>query len=125
MSLVSVIVPCYNHAQYLSKALESVLVQTYNNWECIIINDGSTDNTKEVVADFCERDTRFRYLYQQNKGLANARNTGLKLSTGEYIQLLDADDAILKTKFEKQIALMESDSADICICDYRNINGID
>ena len=63
--LVSVIVPCYNYAQFLGEALDSVIAQTYANWECIIINDGSPDNTEEVALKYCEKDTRFKYFYKQ------------------------------------------------------------
>jgi glycosyltransferase involved in cell wall biosynthesis len=90
--LVSIIVPCYNQAQYLPEALQSVLEQTYGNWECIIINDGSTDHTAAVAQEWVSKDARFIYLYKVNGGLSSARNLGLNLATGDYIQFLDADD---------------------------------
>lgn len=92
--LVSVIVPCYNQAEYLAEALDSVLAQTYINWECIIVNDGSTDNTEEIAKEYCKKDARFNYLYQNNSGVAEARNRGIKASYGEYILPLDGDDFI-------------------------------
>jgi len=91
---VSIIVPCYNQAQYLSEALESVLAQTYTNWECIIVNDGSPDNTEEIAMAWCEKDVRFRYYKKENGGVSSARNFGISNSTGEYILPLDADDKI-------------------------------
>jgi glycosyltransferase involved in cell wall biosynthesis len=94
--LVSIIVPCYNQAQYLSEALQSVFDQTYCNWECIIINDGSPDNTKEVAQEWVKKDARFIYLYKENGGLSSARNTGIAIAEGEFILPLDADDRIGK-----------------------------
>lgn len=91
---VSIIVPCYNQAQYLDEALQSVLEQIYTNWECIIINDGSPDDTEEVAKRWIEKDSRFKYVYQENGGLSSARNAGISIAQGEYILPLDADDKI-------------------------------
>lgn len=79
-ALISIIVPCYKQAHYLGEALQSVLEQTYENWECIIINDGSPDNTEIVAKKWIEKDVRFRYLYKENGGLSSARNAGIKKS---------------------------------------------
>lgn len=92
--LISVIVPCYNQAQFLPDALQSVLNQSYQNWECIIVNDGSPDNTEEIAMQWCEKDKRFKYLQKANGGLSSARNAGVAKSLGEYILPLDADDKI-------------------------------
>jgi glycosyltransferase involved in cell wall biosynthesis len=92
--LVSIIVPCYNQAQYLSEALQSVLDQTYTNWECIIVNDGSPDNTEAVAQEWLEKDTRFKYIFKKNGGLSSARNEGITIAEGEFILPLDADDRI-------------------------------
>lgn len=92
--LVTIVVPCYNQAQYLSEALESVLCQTYQNWECIIVNDGSTDHTKVVSLKYTKKDARFTYIEQKNSGLSAARNFGIKQGHGTYILPLDADDRI-------------------------------
>ena len=100
---VSIIVPCYNQAQYLPEALQSVLFQTYSNWECIIINDGSPDNTEEVVHEWIKKDERFRYVKKDNGGLSSARNAGLDLANGNYIQFLDADDCLSEKKIEISI----------------------
>lgn len=100
---VSIIVPCYNQAQYLSETLDSVLAQTYFNWECIIVNDGSPDNTEEVAKLYCEKDIRFKYLFKINGGLSSARNAGIKASSGEFILPLDSDDLIGSTYLEKAI----------------------
>jgi GT2 family glycosyltransferase len=98
--LVSVIVPAYNYGRFLADALDSVLAQTHAEWECIVVDDGSTDDTAAVVRTFTELDSRFRYERQENAGLAAARNAGLRLSRGELIQFLDADDLLAPQKLQ-------------------------
>ncbi|MGV4415011.1 glycosyltransferase family 2 protein [Chryseobacterium sp. T1] len=93
-SLISIIVPCYNQSQYMDECLQSVLDQTYQNWECIIVNDGSPDNTEEVAKIWTEKDTRFKYLKKENGGLSSARNAGIEIAQGEWILPLDSDDKI-------------------------------
>lgn len=88
--LVSVVIPCYNHARFLGEAIESVLAQTYPNLEIIVVDDGSTDHTAEVAAGYPDA----RYVHQNNQGLAAARNTGLRQSRGEFLVFLDADDRL-------------------------------
>lgn len=94
MDLVSIIVPCYNQAEYLPEALDSILKQTYQKWECIIVNDGSPDNTEVVAKKYCSLDNRFTYIQKRNGGIASARNTGIASAKGEFILPLDADDKI-------------------------------
>lgn len=91
---VSIIVPCYNQAQYLDECLYTVLNQTTEDWECIIVNDGSPDNTEEIAKKWTEKDGRFQYVSKQNGGLSSARNAGVKLAISELILPLDADDKI-------------------------------
>lgn len=98
--LISVIVPCYNQAQYLDECLQSVLDQTYQDWECIIVNDGSPDNTEEITKQWTEKDARFKYLYKENGGLSSARNAGIEMAKGKWILPLDADDKIGKQYLE-------------------------
>lgn len=106
---VSVIVPCYNQAQFLDEALNSVLDQSYVNWECIIIDDGSPDNTEEVALRWCNKDKRFIYLKKENGGLSEARNTGIKSAIGEYILPLDADDKIAKNYIQHAVQFFIED----------------
>jgi glycosyltransferase involved in cell wall biosynthesis len=106
-SLISIIVPCYNQAQYLPETLDSVLDQTYTNWECIIVNDGSPDNTEEIANEYCKNDSRFKYLYKENGGISSARNTGIKASSGEFILPLDSDDLIAPFYIEEAIGHFE------------------
>ncbi|MDR1881225.1 MAG: glycosyltransferase family 2 protein [Prevotella sp.] len=91
---ISIIVPCYNQDKYLPDTLQSVLNQDYANWECIIVNDGSPDNTEEVAGLWTAKDNRFRYFKKENGGLSDARNFGIKHASGEYILPLDSDDKI-------------------------------
>ncbi|NJO02693.1 MAG: glycosyltransferase family 2 protein [Bacteroidia bacterium] len=91
----------------MSGALDSLLAQTYPHWECIIVNDGSQDQTEEVAQAYVRQDARFVYVYQSNAGASTARNTGIRRARGKYIQFLDADDMLESQKFEKQIQILE------------------
>jgi glycosyltransferase involved in cell wall biosynthesis len=106
---VSVIIPSYNYSAYISDAINSIREQTYPHWEVIVVDDGSKDDTAEVVARFIAQDSRIKYYYQQNQGLSAARNTGISLAQGEYLQFLDADDYISKRKLEIQVGLLAND----------------
>jgi glycosyltransferase involved in cell wall biosynthesis len=104
--LVSVIIPTFNRAERCKRAVESVVNQSYANLEILVIDDGSTDNTKEVIDGI---DERLRYIYQENAGVSAARNTGIKNTKGEFIAFLDSDDIWLPWKLELQINLLNSD----------------
>lgn len=106
---VSIIVPCYNQSRYLAEALDSVLAQTYSEWECIIINDGSTDDTEKVATEYVNRDQRFKYVYQENQGVIAARNNAIRQSQGKYILPLDGDDRISPTYLEMAVPVFESE----------------
>ncbi len=108
-SKISIIVPCYNQAQYLDECLQSVLDQTYSDWECIIVNDGSPDNTEEVTKNWTEKDDRFKYIHKKNGGLSSARNAGIEIARGEFILPLDADDKIAKNYCELAVAEFKKD----------------
>ncbi|WP_298343662.1 glycosyltransferase family 2 protein [uncultured Algibacter sp.] len=114
--LVSVIIPCFNQARYLDEALKSVFEQTYKNWECIIVNDGSEDDTETIANKWVNKDNRFNYIYKKNGGLSNARNVGLQNAIGDYVQFLDSDDYISINKLEIQIK--DLITHDISVCDY-------
>ncbi len=103
---VSVVIPTYNYARFISQTIESVLAQTYPIAEIIVVDDGSTDNTKKVVAAFGEK---VCYIEQEKSGVCAARNNGAKQSSGDYIAFLDADDVWLSEKIEKQIAKFRED----------------
>lgn len=104
--LISVIVPCYNHASFLDNCLDSVLGQSFQNWECIIVSDGSTDNTEEVANRWVKHDPRFRYIYQNNAGPSAARNRAIRSAVGKWILPLDADNYINSEYLEKAIPYM-------------------
>lgn len=120
MHLVSVIIPCYNYGWLLAETLDSVLAQTYTHWECIIIDDGSTDDSSTTATSYLQKDSRFRYTYQENKGMSAARNCGLAVARGEYIQFLDADDLLASNKLAVQVAYLEAHpTADLVYGDMR------
>jgi glycosyltransferase involved in cell wall biosynthesis len=105
LKTVSVIIPDYNNAYYLESAIQSVLRQTFADYEIIVVDDGSTDNSKDVVSGFGEK---VRYIWQENKGLGGARNTGILASNAEFVALLDADDEWQPTYLEKMILLAKN-----------------
>ena len=111
--LISVVIPAYNAGQFLDETLESVLSQTYENWECIIVNDGSTDNTESVAKKWCEKDSRFRLTNKENGGLSSARNWGIKESKAEYIAFLDADDILTSDSLEVRINVLIEQNVDL------------
>lgn len=102
--MVSVIIPTYNRARYIREAVDSVLAQTYNNTEIIVVDDGSTDNTKEILNHY---GSKIRYIYQKNSGPSASRNKGIKQSNGEVIAFLDSDDIWLPEKLELQVKLIQ------------------
>lgn len=117
-NLVSVIVPCYNQGQFLNETLESVFNQTYSNWECLIINDGSTDNTEEIANEWVKRDSRFIYYYKDNAGVSDTRNVGLQNVKGAFIQFLDSDDLITVNKISDSISAIKLNDVDIVCTEY-------
>lgn len=119
--LVSIIIPTYNRGRSLLKTLESVVKQTYKNIEIVIIDDGSTDDTRNVVDKFIKENDGYEivYIYHENQGVSISRNTGIKASSGEYICFLDSDDEFYSQKIEKQISKIVSEYADLCIAETK------
>ena len=115
--LVSVIVPCYNQALYLEEAIDSVIAQTYQRWECIIVNDGSTDESEVTALAITRKDSRVKYYKKLNGGLPSARNFGIEQSSGELILPLDADDKIHPQYIEKAVQEFGRDNVKIVYCD--------
>ena len=109
---VTVVIPTYNRAHLVKDAVESVLNQTYQNFELIVIDDGSTDNTKEVLAIYKDK---LSYIYQENQGRSSARNHGIKLASCEYIAFLDSDDVWFPDKLERQVPVLESAPANVVL----------
>lgn len=113
-AFVSIIIPCYNYGNFLREAVNSVIEQSHSHWECLIIDDGSKDNTAEVAALLCKTDARVKYHHKQNGGLSSTRNYGIKLAKGDFICFLDADDLFDKKKLESQLTCFSQNaSADI------------
>ncbi|MDI9314522.1 MAG: glycosyltransferase family 2 protein, partial [Hydrotalea sp.] len=113
--LVSVIMPLFNHEKYIGAAIDSVLAQTYKHWELIIIDDGSTDGSANVVKNYLKKDNRISYHHQKNQGEYGARNAGLRLARGQYIAWLDADDVAHRDKLAKQLDYLEKNQ-DTAVC---------
>lgn len=107
-ALVSIIIPAYNYGFVLAETIENLFQQSYPYWEAIIVDDGSSDNTREVVEGFAGTDNRIQYVFQKNSGVSAARNHGIRISKGKYIQFLDADDLLSPEKLSIQVAFMET-----------------
>lgn len=129
---ISAIIPAYNAAQYITEALDSVLAQTYPVYEIIVVDDGSTDGTAEIVKEIASsapsvpprNDVPIKYIYQENKGPAATRNRGIKEATGDYMAFLDADDLWLPEKIEKQVKLFDGSDYAMVYCDMSHeVNG--
>lgn len=121
MDLVSIIMPTYNCGQYIAESIQSVLSQTYSNWELLIIDDCSTDNTRYVVSSF--KDPRIHYqCNQKNSGAAISRNTALRMAKGKYIAFLDSDDLWSPNKLERQIAYMQENKYAFTYHEYSEID---
>lgn len=120
--IVSVVMPVYNAEKYLDEAIESILNQTYKDFEFIIINDGSTDKSLEIIEKYKNQDERIVLISRENRGLIASLNEGIEKAKGKYIARMDADDISLPERFEKQLELMEKENIDICGCHYSMIN---
>ena len=103
--MISIILPTFNRRQFLKQAIESVVKQTIKEWELLVVDDGSDDNSWNIIQEF--QDQRIYYLYQRNQGVSSARNTGIKLSRFPWICLLDSDDYWHPTKLQKQLEVLE------------------
>lgn len=121
MDKISVIIPAYNAEKTVERCVLSVLNQTYSNLEIIIIDDGSTDNTLEIINQLCSKDSRINVFSVENRGVSNARNIGLNKSTGDYIAFIDADDYIDVDMYKTLHEIVVSNNADVSHCGYKNI----
>ena len=121
--LVSIVMPTFNCGEYIRETIKTVLQQTYNNWELIIIDDASSDNTSEVVEEFVKKDNRIKYsTFKENSGAAAARNMAIELAGGRYIAFLDSDDLWYPSKLEKQIEFMQKNNYAISCTAYEQID---
>lgn len=118
---ISVIIPVYNVEKYLRRCLESVINNTYKNLEIIGVNDGSPDNSLNILKEYAARDTRMVVLSKSNGGLSSARNKGIEESTGEYITFVDSDDWVHPQFFEILIQALQHDDTDVAICGFSQV----
>lgn len=120
-NLISIIIPTYNRADLLPETLDSVLSQTYENWECIIVDDGSSDHTPKVAHQYSQKDSRFKFHQrptERKSGGNGARNFGFLQSTGNYVKWLDSDDLIAKDLLQKEIQLLSEENADLILSSW-------
>src|SRR5690625_1367019 len=115
---ISIIVPVYNLEDYLHKCIDSILAQTFTNFELILVNDGSTDRSSEICEEYASIDHRIRVIHKKNGGVASSRNAGLEVAKGEYIGFVDNDDYINEYMFETLYNNARTYSSDILFCDY-------
>lgn len=122
-NLVSVIIPVYNSSKTIEKTIESVLSQSYADFEIIIIDDCSTDNSFEIIQELSKNDNRIiLYRNQKNLGVAKTRNVGISMAKGEFISFLDSDDIWKSSKLEKQLEYIKQKNVDICYTSYEMVN---
>ncbi|WP_051556447.1 glycosyltransferase family 2 protein [Alkalihalobacterium bogoriense] len=114
-SLVSIIVPAYNVEKYIEKCLSSILEQTYTNIEVIVVDDGSTDKTGQLIDNVSQQDNRVRIIHKENAGVSAARNSGIEISTGEYLVFVDGDDYIAPDYVEYMLSLIENTGSEFCL----------
>lgn len=120
--LISVIIPVYNVEDYLFECVQSVLNQTYENFEILLINDGSTDNSVLICDDFAKSDKRVKVFHQQNKGVSSARNLGIRNFSGDYVYFLDSDDTITPGFFNYVVGILQKNNSDILFFSLNNNN---
>ena len=123
--LVSIIIPAYNTEKYIVKCLKSLQVQTYDNIEVIIVNDGSIDQTQNIISAFIKTDKRFLLINQENAGVSSARNVGINVSTGNYLIFVDSDDYVAPDYVETLLTLMKLGNNELVCADYYKVkNGV-
>ena len=116
--MISIIVPVYKVEKYLRRCIDSILAQTYQNIEVLLIDDGSPDSSGDICDEYAEKDFRVRVFHKENGGVSSARNLGLKEAKGDYIGFVDADDYIDKTMYETLLNYLITEEADISVCSY-------
>lgn len=115
---VSIIIPAYNVEKYIKNCIESILAQSFTNFEAIIVDDGSSDNTLDISQELSLSDSRVKVVHQDNKGLPGARNTGLKIANGDFVMFVDSDDWLEKNCLEKTVSVLKKEHADIVFFDH-------
>ena len=123
MSTISIIIPAYNCKKYISETIKSVLCQTYSDYECIIVDDGSTDGTDRVIAKIVDGDNRFKIVQQENLGECAARNTGISLASTPYLTVLDSDDIWHPNFLQYMLNVLQNKKADLVVISNLLITG--
>lgn len=118
MKKISVIVPVYNTEKYLEQCIDSIINQSYKNLEIILVDDGATDNSPQICDSYATRDERIKVIHKKNEGVSVARNTGIKMATGDYLAFVDSDDMLNSVTYEKLMNNALQNNADISICDF-------
>jgi len=120
--LISIIIPVYNVEKYLVRCVDSVIAQTYENIEVILVNDGSTDESQAICEKYVVSDSRIKLINKENGGLSDARNAGITCAEGEYIAFIDSDDYVHQLFIENLYSRIKSDNSDICMCAFHFVN---
>lgn len=120
--LISIIIPAYNVEKYIEKCINSVLNQSYKNIEIVLVNDGSTDNTQNIIDGFTEKDNRLKIIHKENTGVSDTRNIGLEIANGDYIGFIDSDDEIRPNMYETLLTDIKNNDADIAHCGFELIS---
>lgn len=113
---ISIIVPVYNVERYLSDCLSSILNQDFNDWECILVDDGSKDGSGIICDEYCKKDRRFRVIHKENGGVSSARNVGIEQASGEWISFVDSDDSLVSDALFHMLFVNKNVNADVCLC---------
>lgn len=121
MELISIIIPVYNVERYLKRCVDSIIHQTYENLEIILVDDGSSDRSGSICDEYKEHDNRIRVIHKENGGLGFARNSGLEIATGEYVAFIDGDDYIGKTHIEAMLGLIKETATDTCMSGHTKV----
>ncbi len=119
--MISIIIPVYNTAKYLPSCIQSIISQTYTDWEAILVNDGSLDESGIICDDYAKKDSRFKVLHQENQGVVVARDNALKMAKGDYLMFIDSDDNIEPTMLEEMLSLAKAQKLDIVWCNYKEV----
>lgn len=117
MDLVSIILPVYNSEKYLNKCIDSIIAQTYIDWELIVINDGSVDNSKDIINEYQKKDKRIKAFHFDNRGVSTSRNYGISVSSGEYITFIDSDDYVEPDYLKELLNSIYENDSDLSVCD--------
>lgn len=121
--LISIIIPVYNVEKYLSECLDSVITQTYENLEILLIDDGSTDGSGKICDEYAQKDARIKVIHKENGGVSSARNMGLDLAQGEYIAFIDSDDRVKREYIQKLYEKVKIENAEVCLCHFSHFVG--